>query len=71
MFLALALVPQWLVHDQPIVVCLLAFAAFRLFDIVKPWPISALDRLPGAWGVMLDDLGAGLIAGLITLAACS
>ena len=66
-FLALAMVPQWLVHDLPIVVCLLAFTLFRLFDILlKPWPIAALDRLPGALGVMLDDLGAGVIAGIIT-----
>ena len=36
------------------------FGLFRLFDIWKPWP--QLERLPGGWGVMLDDLFAGLLA---------
>lgn len=44
---------------------ILAFVLFRFFDIVKPWPISWLDRnVKGAWGVMLDDLVAGIFAGL-------
>jgi phosphatidylglycerophosphatase A len=42
---------------------LLAFGLFRLFDIWKPWPISVADaRIGGAWGVMLDDILAGLLA---------
>ena len=41
------------------------FALFRLFDIVKPWPVGRLERFPGASGIMLDDLAAGLIAHLI------
>ena len=40
------------------------FIAFRLLDIVKPPPIRQLERLPGAWGVMADDLAAGLLAHL-------
>lgn len=45
------------------------FAAFRLFDIVKPWPISWADRtLRGGLGVMLDDVLAGLY-GVVVLAA--
>ncbi|SFN10885.1 phosphatidylglycerophosphatase A [Formivibrio citricus] len=40
-----------------------AFALFRLFDIVKPWPIGWLDaRVPGGIGVMLDDVVAALYA---------
>lgn len=39
------------------------FALFRLFDILKPWPVSRLEKFPDAWGVMLDDLAAGVIAG--------
>ncbi len=39
----------------------LGFVLFRIFDIAKPWPIRALERLPGAWGVMADDLAAGAI----------
>jgi len=39
------------------------FGLFRLFDIVKPWPIRAVERrVPGGLGVMLDDLVAGLFA---------
>ena len=39
------------------------FVAFRLFDMLKPWPISVVDaRLHGGFGVMLDDLVAGLCA---------
>lgn len=60
MLLVLALVPAtplwWL----------LAFAAFRLFDIVKPWPIRWLDRhVHGGFGVMLDDAVAALFATLL------
>lgn len=43
----------------------LAFGLFRLFDILKPWPVSWADReLPGAAGVMADDIIAGILAGL-------
>jgi phosphatidylglycerophosphatase A len=37
-------------------------AAFRVFDIAKPPPVSTAERVPGAWGVMLDDLVAGVLA---------
>jgi len=41
----------------------LGFALFRLFDILKPWPVGAIDRrVPGGLGVMLDDVMAGLYA---------
>lgn len=47
---------------------LVAFLAFRFFDIVKPYPVSFIDKdIPGAAGVMGDDLMAGLYAGLIVL----
>lgn len=39
------------------------FVVFRLFDMVKPWPISVIDRkVHGGIGIMLDDLLAGLAA---------
>jgi len=42
---------------------LAAFVAFRLFDVVKPWPIGWLDRrVHGGFGVMLDDLIAAVYA---------
>lgn len=43
----------------------LAFLLFRLFDILKPWPISAAEKLPGGWGVMADDMLAGLAGAII------
>lgn len=41
---------------------LFAFIAFRVMDIVKPWPARQIQRYPGGWGVVLDDLVAGLYA---------
>ena len=41
------------------------FALFRLFDVKKPWVIRKLEHLPGGWGIMMDDLGAGIAANLI------
>jgi len=46
----------------------LAFLAFRLLDILKPWPISAAEKLPGGMGVMADDMLAGLGAAIIAAA---
>jgi phosphatidylglycerophosphatase A len=47
---------------------LAGFLLFRLFDIVKPWPARQLERLPGGWGIMLDDVAAGVYAFLFMLA---
>jgi len=44
-----------------------AFLLFRLFDIWKPWLVGQADRRHDAAGVMLDDLWAGLFAGLGTM----
>ena len=39
------------------------FVVFRVFDIAKPWPISALDKkVHGGFGIMIDDVVAGLFA---------
>ena len=48
---------------------LLGFAAFRLFDIWKPWPVSWADRMHTPVGVMLDDVIAGLMALAVVQAA--
>lgn len=54
--LALALFPDgWI----PLAI---SFALFRVFDIIKPWPIRRLENIPGGWGIMADDIGAGLAA---------
>jgi phosphatidylglycerophosphatase A len=48
-----------------------AFLFFRLFDIWKPGPIGAADRRGDAPGVMIDDLIAGVFAGIATIAAAA
>jgi len=45
-----------------------AFVLFRLFDILKPWPVRFFDRRRTAWGVVADDLAAGAcVAALLAL----
>jgi phosphatidylglycerophosphatase A len=53
----------WLVGAaDPYLLLLLSFFSFRLFDVVKPWPISWIDRtVGGGVGVMIDDLVAALM----------
>jgi len=41
---------------------LIALILFRLFDITKPFPVRRLEDLPEGWGIVLDDVGAGLYA---------
>ncbi len=48
---------------------LLGFVLFRILDILKPWPISVLDKhVGGGLGIMIDDMLAGLIAGALLYA---
>lgn len=57
--------------DEPLI-WVAGFICFRAFDIVKPWPISWLDRhIKGGLGIMLDDIAAGIIAGFMLFAALS
>ncbi len=42
----------------------IGFFIFRLFDVAKPWPIRKLEKLPGGWGILADDLLAGIYAGV-------
>ncbi len=46
--------------------CITAFILFRLFDVLKPEPARSLERLPGGWGIMLDDVVAGAYANIGT-----
>jgi len=58
-------VGQWIVLlflPKSMVWGLVAFLLFRLFDIWKPYPISKLDNMHGGWGIMLDDVLAGIYA---------
>ena len=64
-FLAISAMPVkqvWLVATG-------GFVLFRLFDITKPWPIRKLETLPKGWGILADDLLAGVYA-LIALQIC-
>lgn len=47
----------------------LGFVLFRILDIAKPWPIRVIERLPGGWGIMADDLYAGGAVGVVLWAA--
>jgi phosphatidylglycerophosphatase A len=42
-----------------------AFVLFRLFDIWKPFPVRAAEKLPGGWGVVADDLAAGFYGAVV------
>lgn len=42
-----------------------AFALFRVFDIAKPWPVNVSQKLPKGWGVVVDDLLAGVYTMLL------
>jgi len=41
------------------------FFLFRLFDILKPWPIDRLQRIRGGAGVLVDDVGAGVYTNMV------
>ncbi len=57
-------IPLWFIPIQPVYI-LLAFGLFRAFDIAKPWPIRIFDEMSGGWGIMLDDIAAGVYALII------
>ncbi|MEO8431273.1 MAG: phosphatidylglycerophosphatase A [Acidobacteriota bacterium] len=46
---------------------LVSFVAFRIFDVWKPGPLRGLQDLPGGLGIMIDDVLAGAIAGVVTV----
>ncbi len=42
-----------------------AFFLFRVFDVIKPWPLRRLQDLHGGLGVVLDDIGAGVYTNIV------
>lgn len=48
---------------------LLGFIAFRITDVVKPWPARQMEGFPGGWGIMADDMMAGVYANLMVRVA--
>lgn len=55
----------FLIVPQAIMFYLAAFVGFRIFDILKPFPIKKLEKLNGCIGVLADDIAAGIFAGVI------
>jgi phosphatidylglycerophosphatase A len=41
------------------------FLLFRLFDVTKPWPVRGFEKLPGGWGIVMDDVFAGIYGGCV------
>lgn len=66
-WMAFAFISPEIILQYPWLI-LIGFALFRFFDILKPLGIKKLEALPGALGVMADDLLGGIYAGLILLA---
>ena len=52
-------------HPVNVLGALTGFVIFRVLDVVKPWPARRLERLPGGFGVVLDDVMAGVYANLL------
>lgn len=46
-------------------VAVAGFLLFRVMDVFKPWPARQLEALPGGWGIVCDDLMAGIYANLL------
>jgi phosphatidylglycerophosphatase A len=61
---ALLAVPAGFLAGHIWFAAILGFILFRIMDIAKPWPIRKLERLPAGWGVLCDDLLAGVYAGV-------
>ena len=64
-FLAIPLTPLW--GWNYLLLVGLAFILFRVFDILKPPPVSTAEEFPGAAGVIADDVMAGVLAGVLIM----
>lgn len=60
MFVSLLFIPFSFVNY------VIAFFAFRVFDVAKVPPASQFERLPGGWGITMDDIAAGIYANIAT-----
>ncbi len=60
-------IPVILTTGQICIITSGGFLLFRLFDIAKPWPIRKLEKLPKGWGILADDLMAGVFAAIVLL----
>ena len=55
--------------NRLIIIAAAGFALFRFFDIIKPWPVKRFEKLPVGWGILADDLMAGVYAGILLVLA--
>ena len=60
-------VPVTLTPSQICIITSGGFLLFRSFDILKPWPIRKLEKLPKGYGILADDLLAGVFAAIILI----
>jgi phosphatidylglycerophosphatase A len=60
--------PEYFFSKQNILPTLGVFAAFRFFDVLKPWPVRQSQSLPGGWGVTIDDTLAAVYVNVVVLA---
>jgi undecaprenyl-diphosphatase len=58
-----------ILQDHIAATALLGFVLFRIFDIIKPWPAGRLEKLPAGWGILADDLMAGVYAAVLLIVA--
>ncbi len=67
--ITLMMIPAGMLGSPLAILCALAgaFVLFRLFDIFKPWPAGAMQKLPGGWGILLDDIFASIMAGVVIM----
>ncbi|HZM02510.1 MAG TPA: phosphatidylglycerophosphatase A [Candidatus Saccharimonadales bacterium] len=56
--------PAYFVAHWPLTVG--EFALFRFFDVLKPWPVSQSQSLPGGWGITIDDVLAAVYVNLVS-----
>ena len=66
-FVALAPVLLLFSNARPLPTLGIVFVFFRIFDILKPFPANRAEKMPGGWGIMLDDLVAGCYAAAATV----
>jgi phosphatidylglycerophosphatase A len=67
--ITLMMIPSVLLStpSATVLVLLGCFLLFRAFDILKPWPAGTMQSIAGGWGILLDDIFAGLMGGAVVL----
>ena len=57
--------PENLVTAPGLYMCLISLLIFRFFDIIKPYPITKFDKMNNTFGVIFDDILAGIFSALV------